>query len=71
MSLIRHRAMTGHLLVVESMCLSPYAFPGVEYQETYVGFTFLTIPRLGKSFFISELFSVNTYTNVQWSSFKA
>ena len=61
MSLIRRRAMTGHLLVFKSTCLSPYAFPGMEYLET-----FLTIPRLGKrQFCIYELFSVNAYTNIQ------
>ena len=60
MSLIRRRDMTEHFLVFVSICLSPYAFPGMEYQETYVGFTFLTILRLGKKlFYISELFSVN------------
>ena len=69
---IRRRAMTGHFLVFETTCLSPYAFQGMEYQETSVGFTFLTIPRMGKiQFYISELFSVNAYTNVQWSSFNA
>ena len=72
MSLIRRRAMTGHFLVVESMCLSPDAFQGIEYQEKSVDFTFIMIPMLGKTqFCISELFSVNAYTNVQWSSFNA
>ena len=62
--------MTGHFLVSVSMCLSLYAFPGMEYQEASVGFTFLMIPMLGKrQFCISELFSVNAYTNIQWSSF--
>ena len=70
MSLIRRRAKPGHFLVFESTCLSPYAFPGMEHQETSVGFTFLTIPRLGKrQFCISEIFSVNAYTNVQCHPF--
>ena len=72
MSVIRRRAMTGHFLIVESMCLSPDAFQGIEYQETSVDFTFIMIPMLGKrQFCIFEHFSVNTYTNVQWSSFNA
>ena len=66
-SLIKQRAMTGHFLVSVSMCLSLYAFPGMEYQEISVGFTFLMIPMLGKrQFCVSELFSVNAYTNIQW-----
>ena len=64
--------MIGHFLVFETMCLSLYAFPGIEYQETSVGFTLLTVSRMGKrQFYIYEPFSVNAYTNVQWSSFNA
>ena len=59
---MKRRPMTGHFLDFESIYLSSYAFPGMEYQETSVGFTFLTIPRLGeRQFYISELFSVNAY----------
>ena len=49
MALIMYGDMTEHVLFFPSMCLSPYAFPGMEYQkETSVGFIFLTIPMLGK-----------------------
>ena len=58
--LIRSRDMTKNVLFVLSMSLSPYVFPGTGYQETYVGFLFLNIPRLGKRHScISELISVN------------
>ena len=48
MSLIRCWAMTGYFQIFESKCISSYAFPGMEYQETSVSFTFLTNHHLGK-----------------------
>ena len=72
MTLIRYGDMTKHVLVFPSICLSPYGFLGMEYQKTYVGFIFLTIPRLGKiQSGIFELISVKVYTNVQWWSYNA
>ena len=51
--------MTKHGLVFPSTCLSVYAFSEMEYKKTYVGFIFLTIPRLGKrQSCIFELISV-------------
>ena len=64
MSFKRPRDMTKHFLVFASMCVSAYAFPGMEYQETYVGFILLTILKLEKKYFISELFLVDAYINV-------
>ena len=67
MALIRYGDMTKHVLIFPSMCLSLYAFPGMEYKNTSVGFIYLTIPRVGKSqSCISELISVKVCTNVQW-----
>ena len=48
MSLIGYGNMTKHWLVFALKCRCPYAFPGMQYQDTSVGFIFLTIPKLGK-----------------------
>ena len=48
MSLLRCQDMTDNFLSFESTSLSLYAFSGMEYKETSVGFIFLNIPRLGK-----------------------
>ena len=59
MALIRYGDMTKHGLVFLPTCLSAYAFSGMEYKKTSVGFIFLTIPRLGKrQCCIFELISV-------------
>ena len=59
MALIRYGDMTKHGLVFPPTCLSAYAFSGMEYKKTSVGFIFLTIPRLGKrQSCIFELISV-------------
>ena len=67
MALIGYGDMTKHVIVFPTTCLSPFAFPGIDYQETSAGFIFLNIPRLGKrQSCVSELISVKVYTNVQW-----
>ena len=68
MSLISNRNMTENFLVFASMSLSLYVFLRMKYQEkSVVFFLFQNIPWLGKrQSCISELISVEVYTNVQW-----
>ena len=67
MSLIRHRDMTKTFLVFVSTSLSSYVVPGMEYEEIYVGFLFLSIPILGKrQSCISELISFHFRKNCWW-----
>ena len=41
MALIGYGDMIKHVIVFPTTCLSLYAFPGIDYQETSVGFIFL------------------------------
>ena len=61
MSLIERKDTPEHFLFFVSTSLSPHAFPGTEYQETSVGFIFLS----NRQSCISELISIKIYANVQ------
>ena len=48
MALIRYGDMTKHGLVFPSTCLSPYAFPGMEYKKNICWFHISNYTQVGE-----------------------